>query len=1146
MIMNAARLSACLLLLAAAPAVAQVKEHPGRRERATPGLVIETGARTAACDVLTFTADGKHLLATGDDKVVRSWAVSAAGLGADSLPTLRWPVFREYRGNIYTMALSPDPGQTRVVVAGHGQLRGAFSAAVLNRLTGAILHGTGNPPGAPQQGTVWASGWAPSGDRVALGAEFGAVWVWDLAANKLEQVGQHDTSGEPDPTNHYVRLAAFDGENRVVSVCGTGEVCVWDRGNPGQPVARHKFDRPTGCPVVLSPDRKWIGYVPDAHGQKQLKVELVSFPDAKETRRVELTAPGELPHRLAISGNGRYLAVAVRRVGQEADGATFFQERGGRVRVFDLANPAAPPAEGPAQGLYAESLAFHPTREEWLAVAGGTNHDVAVWDWRTGKPVGEVPQPGRCVWGVSLSTDGNRVSFQTARNPQPTDPNRRGAGPWQHFDLSARRFVRQPDFTPTPTPDRSPGGWKVITVDPDNRRADVWLVEKDGKRFPLPWSRSDDEFPRCYAFLPAAGGKPERLVVGHYWGASVFDLTPAGPVRAAVLRGHEGYVSALATSADGRRLVTGSRDMTLAGWTLDDWDYHPRLGADIFPQGGKLVVGRIAIGSPVWEMGLDEGAEIVAIQVPDRAGAGAKAVTKYDRTGAAGPADPAAAAAFLRGRVNPGTEHVFQWVNPGDPQVYVGVTTVIDRPLWRFFPQADNEWVLWRWRDYYYDCSTKGDSRIGWQRSDRLTDLKKPEFFKAEQLRAEFLKPERIAATLASWQTEQAVLKFNDIEPPAVTVSEPEPTPTGYRVTVTATAAGRQENQQPGRVLVWVNDYLLDNKPAAEGGTYRDVFDIPADKLRRGDNLITAQCYSRGRTRADAPPRTITTPGTPAAPTLHALLVGVGDYSPSRPRQDPLAADEDAQVIDRVLGRQGGFAGYKPDLLLNRQVTRAAILGRLAALRKTVQPDDVLVFYLGGHGSSRAELRKAKVTDARLAGVGRFLFACPDYDFDRLPDTTLNFEDLHDALGRLPCHKLVLLDACHSGAAQTAGGDTDANPVRILTQHGVGPVILAACGPDEAAIEAPLTFDRLTGARGVFTIALRRTLEEPAGFKAADADGDGRLSMAELAAGVTKQAAAVVAGLADRGLLKGLGGAGRQTPVAVIPKLEAAVAIGRR
>src|SRR5437879_5397551 len=44
-----------------------------RRRLRTPGLVLDLGARYGACDELLFTPDGKELLATGDDKVVRCW-----------------------------------------------------------------------------------------------------------------------------------------------------------------------------------------------------------------------------------------------------------------------------------------------------------------------------------------------------------------------------------------------------------------------------------------------------------------------------------------------------------------------------------------------------------------------------------------------------------------------------------------------------------------------------------------------------------------------------------------------------------------------------------------------------------------------------------------------------------------------------------------------------------------------------------------------------------------------------------------------------------------------------------------------------------------------------------------------------------------
>src|SRR5258708_338263 len=83
--------------------------HAQRREHFGPGLILETGARTGACDVLTFTRDGKHLLATGDDKVVRSWNVGEKRLTPEQ--TLRWMIWLNKRGAIYTMALSPDKEQ---------------------------------------------------------------------------------------------------------------------------------------------------------------------------------------------------------------------------------------------------------------------------------------------------------------------------------------------------------------------------------------------------------------------------------------------------------------------------------------------------------------------------------------------------------------------------------------------------------------------------------------------------------------------------------------------------------------------------------------------------------------------------------------------------------------------------------------------------------------------------------------------------------------------------------------------------------------------------------------------------------------------------------------------------------------------------
>src|SRR5947209_4244625 len=85
----------CLGLMVS-PAHAQ-----SRRGRTTPGLILETGARHATCDVLTFLPDGSALVAAGDDKVVRIWGVAGQRFRSHRSETLRWPIFREQRGGIF-------------------------------------------------------------------------------------------------------------------------------------------------------------------------------------------------------------------------------------------------------------------------------------------------------------------------------------------------------------------------------------------------------------------------------------------------------------------------------------------------------------------------------------------------------------------------------------------------------------------------------------------------------------------------------------------------------------------------------------------------------------------------------------------------------------------------------------------------------------------------------------------------------------------------------------------------------------------------------------------------------------------------------------------------------------------------------------
>src|SRR5262249_49866877 len=122
--------------------------------------------------------------------------------------------------------------------------------------------------------------------------------------------------------------------------------------------------------------------------------------------------------------------------------------------------------------------------------------------------------------------------------------------------------------------------------------------------------------PRCYTFLEPKGKKPARLILGHAWGATVYDLRPGNVTVARYLIGHEGEVMSLAPSADGKLLVTASRDQTLCTWSLEDWPTHRELGAGFtMTRDNKLLVRKVDAGSPAWECGLAEGDEILTLVI---------------------------------------------------------------------------------------------------------------------------------------------------------------------------------------------------------------------------------------------------------------------------------------------------------------------------------------------------------------------------------------------------------------------------------------------------------------------------------------------------------------------------------------------------
>jgi uncharacterized caspase-like protein len=152
-----------------------------------------------------------------------------------------------------------------------------------------------------------------------------------------------------------------------------------------------------------------------------------------------------------------------------------------------------------------------------------------------------------------------------------------------------------------------------------------------------------------------------------------------------------------------------------------------------------------------------------------------------------------------------------------------------------------------------------------------------------------------------------------------------------------------------------------------------------------------------------------------AAPRLPRLMVasaGIDDYRDAQiPRLD-YAVNNAAQFAVTLRDRSRALYGTEVLSLANDDVTRpvwrAALRHYAEELREKVDPDDLLVFFLSGHGVRDSELGTYYyvTSNARYLDVtGRQYGDC------------LSFEDF-SLFADVPCRKLVILDTCHSGAVQ--------------------------------------------------------------------------------------------------------------------------------
>ncbi|MEM9586579.1 MAG: PDZ domain-containing protein, partial [Planctomycetota bacterium] len=685
-----------------------------------------------------------------------------------------------------------------------------------------------------------------------------------------------------------------------------------------------------------------------------------------------------------------------------------------------------------------------------LAVSGDKFGEVHVWKLDSGEQVHRLRPQGKSVYDAAFDRSSSRIVYGT----RPYDADRWGRNSYGEasrvLDLAKRSILPAQGQKPVDAIQESPIlGQDQLQVKRFGDDAGLSMVKSRGGQLVSQYDLTSGRMPTAYSFInkQVLGIRQPALVGDNIGMLAVWD-TDSDELRRAYI-GHEGMVTGISVSDDGRMLLSGSTDRTIRLWSLEnlkptgtfDFKYENATVTSV-PPGTTAAQADVRVGDRIETIDGKTLKDVMEL----------KLIGDFN---------------YRPGQVVPVTMSRDSQTYTFDMQMAAGYD--YSEPIMSVYVGDDDRWIVWTPQGYY-DAAPGAEDLIGWH-VNRGPD-KSARYFEVGQFREQLYRPDIIDRILGGQSTEDAVREANqqrdqlsevDLRspsdlalnhPPQVEILVPTMGVDLSDPRVTIESEITSLNGLPIReVTLLVNGVVMETfLPESQAETVMTIRH-PAT-LEPGMNEIQVVATNTVSKGFDSRRVKVAASATTAERPVKLVVLAVGNDAST-------SAGTDAQRFAQMITPQAGGRLYREvakKVLVNQQATRDSVQDGMQWVVDQTDPGDTVMIYLAG---------EAFVDSSQNFYVGTF-----DTDRTRPRATAVSWREFIKTMQvDLPaCKRVVFLDLDPDQQAISRG---QRNPLLDLAAPELGTVFFSS-----TALQQQLP--TLTDGKGLFaTKALQMVLGDP-------------------------------------------------------------------